>query len=56
MAEANKFNLLIDVANLMHSLADGLEAVAYAFTDSQNFLQKQKLLKVKLTQNNQQKA
>lgn len=29
MTNANKFNLLLDVAKLMHSLADGLEAVAY---------------------------
>lgn len=35
MTNANKFNLLLDVAKLMHSLADGLEAVAYAFADSQ---------------------
>lgn len=35
MTNANKFNLLLDVVKLMHSLADGLEAVAYAFADSQ---------------------
>ena len=35
MTNANKFNLLIDVAKHMHSLADGLESVAYAFADSQ---------------------
>ena len=35
MTNTNKFNLLLDVAKLMHSLADGLEAVAYAFADSQ---------------------
>lgn len=35
MSNANKFNLLLDVVKLMHSLADGLEAVAYAFADSQ---------------------
>ncbi len=29
MTNANKFNLLLDVVKLMHSLADGLEAVAY---------------------------
>ena len=27
MTNANKFNLLLDVVKLMHSLADGLEAV-----------------------------
>lgn len=26
MTNANKFNLLLDVVKLMHSLADGLEA------------------------------
>ena len=31
MTNANKFNLLLGVVKLMHSLADGLEAVAYAF-------------------------
>ena len=35
MTNANKFNLLLDVVKLMHSLADGLEAVAYAFAVSQ---------------------
>lgn len=35
MTNANKFNLLLDVVKLIHSLADGLEAVAYAFADSQ---------------------
>lgn len=35
MTNANKFNLLLDVVKLMHSLADGLETVAYAFADSQ---------------------
>ena len=35
MTNANKSNLLLDVVKLMHSLADGLEAVAYAFADSQ---------------------
>lgn len=35
MTNTNKFNLLLDVVKLMHSLADGLEAVAYAFADSQ---------------------
>ena len=35
MTNANKFNLLLDVVKLMHSLADGLEAVAYTFADSQ---------------------
>lgn len=35
MTNANKFNRLLDVVKLMHSLADGLEAVAYAFADSQ---------------------
>ena len=35
MTNANKLNLLLDVVKLMHSLADGLEAVAYAFADSQ---------------------
>lgn len=35
MTNADKFNLLLDVAKLMHSLADALEAVAYAFADSQ---------------------
>lgn len=35
MTNANKINLLLDVVKLMHSLADGLEAVAYAFADSQ---------------------
>lgn len=35
MTNENKFNLLLDVVKLMHSLADGLEAVAYAFADSQ---------------------
>lgn len=35
MTNANKFNLLLDVVKLMHSLSDGLEAVAYAFADSQ---------------------
>ncbi len=35
MTNANKFNLLLDVVKLMHSLANGLEAVAYAFADSQ---------------------
>ena len=35
MTNANKFNLLLDVVKLMHSLADGLEAVAYAFANSQ---------------------
>jgi len=35
MTNTNKFNLLLDVAKLMRSLADGLEAVAYAFADSQ---------------------
>lgn len=38
MTNANKFNLLLDVVKLMHSLADGLEAVAYAFVDSQELL------------------
>lgn len=36
MTNANKFNLLLDVVKLMHSLADGIEAVAYAFADSQD--------------------
>lgn len=31
MTNTNKFNLLLDVVKLMHSLSDGLEAVAYAF-------------------------
>lgn len=35
MTNENKFNLILDVVKLMHSLADGLEAVAYAFADSQ---------------------
>ena len=35
MTNAHKFNLLLDVVKLMHSLADGLEAVAYTFADSQ---------------------
>lgn len=35
MTNANKFNLLLDVVKLMHSLTDGLKAVAYAFADSQ---------------------
>lgn len=35
MTNEDKFNLLLDVVKLMHSLADGLEAVAYAFADSQ---------------------
>lgn len=35
MTNANKINLLLDVVKLMHSLADGLEAAAYAFADSQ---------------------
>lgn len=35
MTNVNKFNLLLDVVKLMHSLADELEAVAYAFGDSQ---------------------
>lgn len=35
MTNENKFNLLFDVVKQMHSLADGLEAVAYAFADSQ---------------------
>ena len=35
MTNANKFNLLLDVVKLMHSLADGLEAAAYAFADCQ---------------------
>lgn len=37
MTDANKLNILVDVAKLMHSLADGLEAMAYAFADSQEF-------------------
>ena len=40
MTNANKFNLLLDVVKLMHSLADGLEAVAYAFADSQENLRR----------------
>ena len=35
MTNANKFNLRLDVVKLMHSLANGLEAMAYAFADSQ---------------------
>ncbi len=35
MTNANMFNLLLDVVKLMHSLADGLEVVAYVFADSQ---------------------
>lgn len=35
MTSVNKLNLLLDVVKLMHSLADGLEAVAYAFADSE---------------------
>ena len=46
MTNANKFNLLLDVVKLMHSLADGLEAVAYAFADSQDiFVENKKVSK-----------
>jgi len=35
MTNENKFNLLLDVAKQIRSLADELETVAYAFADSQ---------------------
>ena len=42
MTNANKFNLLLDVVKLMHSLADGLEALAYEFADSQQIFHEAK--------------
>ena len=42
MIDANKFNLLLDVAKQMHVLADGLEAVARAFSENKESIEKAK--------------
>ena len=42
MIDANKLNLLIDVAKQMHVLADGLEAVAKVFSENKEPIEKVK--------------